>query len=225
MMMDVGEFSGSSSCGFAGNEEVSDVMGTSSSAEIMSGINLSSNACVRDPVLMGQGLDLLLESLAPGVKLGPLMTSKDDNEASSARNDEDCALNETDIVKCEVSARIWDRMVENSAKHRVSFKRVAESQDVEQKFDVMMQKLKYVRLENKSLGFPFADHVPEAIPTRDASECGPTLPPMPTNAAVQPCENSGTKFVCPRTLRADQACDGPAGASDDPLCTEHTCDG
>ena len=79
-----------------------------------------------------------------------------------------------------------------------------------------MQKFKYVKLENASLGFPSADHVPEAIPTRDVSECGPTLPPVHNNAAVQPCEAPGTKFVSTETIGSDLACDGPAGTSDAP---------
>ena len=163
---------------------------------------------------MGQGLDLLLESLAPGVKLGPLMTAKDDDKVGFASNDDVGIRKETGVTKCEVSAKIWDMMVQNSAKHRVSFKRTAESQDVDQKLDIMMQKFKQVKLENASLGFPSADHVPDAIPTRDVSECGPTLPPVSSNAAAQQSVESGTKFVCPRTLIVDEACDGSAGASD-----------
>ena len=102
---------------------------------------------------MGQGRDLLPESLGPGVKLGPLATTL--NASSSLASDDEkndtskLAISRADPSrKCEVSAKIWERMVKNAEGNRCSFKRPLMDQLHRMKFDDVVKKMRTVCIDD-----------------------------------------------------------------------------
>ena len=107
---------------FARDDEVGEA-----AAESPGTISKHSNVFARDLVVMGQGRDLLPESLGPGVKLGPLATTSgvSSRSASNAEKVDPNELNSSSIdvpKKCEKSARIWELIVLNAEGTRCSFK-------------------------------------------------------------------------------------------------------
>ena len=169
--------------GFARNEDLVETTGND--------IKFSNEGVVRDLVVMGQGRDLLPESLGPGVKLGPSRTSEE-GLSCFARNEEDFQPGAT-VEKCEVSALIWNRMVENSSGKRPSFstKRPADdlgrpSKNVE--FDTMLKKMKLVKLD-----------CPSSVGLAEKTELGPAMPLSDQSVQDMPSQSliSGTKFDHP----------------------------
>ena len=123
---------------------VSDVQEESASIDT----RISNEDVVRNPVVIGQGRDLLPESLGPGGKLGPLRSSEEVS-SSFARDEEN--LTTGVVEKCETSALIWKRMVENLYGKRpsLSSKRSADDQIEPSKcneFDTMLKKMKLVKI-------------------------------------------------------------------------------
>ena len=122
---------------------VSDVQEESASIDT----RISNEDVVRNPVVIGQGRDLLPESLGPGGKLGPLRSS----EEVSSSFVKFCNLTTGVVEKCETSALIWKRMVENLYGKRpsLSSKRSADDQIEPSKcneFDTMLKKMKLVKI-------------------------------------------------------------------------------
>ena len=180
--------------GFARDEEkektLADNTGTNS---------LVSNVLARDPVVIGQGLDLLLESLGPGEKLGPLAATVEANgevPPCSASDDENAVLpqpsasNTAPIKKCEVSAMIWDRMVKNAEGNRCSFKRPSSDQLQRLEFEDVMKKMRTVSVVDYSCVAPTSNavHAPNVIPcspavTKDGSRMTEPRPALPSAKA------------------------------------------